>query len=90
MTCLAGSAGYERYREAVDMAVELSRADLGTGPAQGALASAGIEVRRAAVADAQAIGQWRSGAVIRPDGRRPDRTGLLALPEGGVTWRPGL
>jgi mycothiol synthase len=58
MTCLAASAGYERYRDAVDMAVDLSRADLGTGPAEEALAGAGITVRRAEVTEAQPIGQW--------------------------------
>jgi mycothiol synthase len=58
MTCLAERAGYEKYRDAVDMAVRLSDADLDTGPAEQRLAAAGIEIRRASAAEAGPIVDW--------------------------------
>jgi predicted N-acetyltransferase YhbS len=58
MTCLAERAGYEKYRDAVDMAVGLRSAGLDTGPAEERLAAAGIEVRRAAAAEAGPIVDW--------------------------------
>jgi beta-N-acetylhexosaminidase len=58
MTCLAERAGYEKYRDAVDMAVSLGGADLATAPAEEELAAAGIEVRRAAAAEAGRLVDW--------------------------------
>jgi mycothiol synthase len=58
MTCLAASAGYQRYRDAVDLAVDLSTADLGTDAAAARLADAGIAVRRAAAPEAGPVAQW--------------------------------
>jgi len=58
MTCLAASAGYERYGDAVDMAVDLQTADLGTGAAEERLAAAGLTVRRPAAAEAAPITDW--------------------------------
>jgi mycothiol synthase len=73
MTCLAERAGYERYREAVDMAVDLTAggltggglttrglkaADLDVQADERRLGSAGITVRRAAVAESAPIIDW--------------------------------
>ena len=58
MTCLAERAGYEKYHDAVDMAVSLGGADLATGPAEEGLAAAGIEVRRAGAAEAGRLVDW--------------------------------
>ena len=58
MTCLAERAGYEKYRDAVDMAVSLRAADLDTRPAEERLAAAGIAVRRAAATEAGPIVDW--------------------------------
>jgi len=58
MTCLAERAGYEKYQDAVDMAVGLDGADLDTRSAEERLAAAGIEVRRATVAEAGPIAEW--------------------------------
>jgi mycothiol synthase len=56
MTCLASRAGYERYRDAVDMAVDLETADLSR--AEEPLAAEGIEVRRAAGTETGPIVDW--------------------------------
>jgi mycothiol synthase len=58
MTCLAGRAGYEKYRDAVDMAVSLRGADLDTGAAEERLGAAGIEVRRVAATEAGLVVGW--------------------------------
>jgi hypothetical protein len=58
MTCLAERAGYEKFRDAVDMAVSLSDADLDTGPDEERLATTGITVRRAEPAEAGPITDW--------------------------------
>jgi mycothiol synthase len=58
MTCLAEAAGYERYREAVDMAVDLRAADLDVSGEERRLAEAGVAVRRAARAEAGLVVDW--------------------------------
>lgn len=58
MTCLAERAGYEQRAEAVDMAVDLGRAELDTGPDESRLAAEGIEVRRASRGEANAVVAW--------------------------------
>jgi mycothiol synthase len=58
MTCLAEAAGYERYREAVDMAVDLQAADLDVSDEERRLAGAGVAVRRAARAEAGLVVDW--------------------------------
>jgi mycothiol synthase len=58
MTCLAERAGYEKYRDSIDMTVDLGGIDRGLGAAEGRLAAAGIEVRRAAAAEAGPIVAW--------------------------------
>jgi beta-N-acetylhexosaminidase len=58
MTCLAERAGYEKYHDAVDMAVSLGGAGLASAVAEERLAAAGIEVRRAAAAEAGRLVDW--------------------------------
>lgn len=58
MICLAERAGYVQRAEAVDMAVDLGRADLDTGPEESRLAAEGIEVRRASRGEANAVVAW--------------------------------
>jgi mycothiol synthase len=58
MTCLAERAGYQKYRDAVDMAVSLRGVDLDTRAAQERLGAAGIEVRRVAAAEAGLVVGW--------------------------------
>jgi mycothiol synthase len=63
MTCLADAAGYERYREAVDMAVGLTAdapgaLDLDVSGEERRLSSAGVTVRRAARAEAGLVVDW--------------------------------
>jgi mycothiol synthase len=58
MTCLAERAGYEKYQDAVDMAVSLGSAELDTGPAEERLAAVGIEVRRATPAETGPLADW--------------------------------
>ncbi len=58
MTCLAHAAGYERYRDAVDMAVDLRTADLDVSGEERRLAGAGVAVRRAARAEAGLVIDW--------------------------------
>jgi mycothiol synthase len=62
MTCLAERAGYERYREAVDMAVDPWSADLDVQADERRLALAGITVRRATSSELGPVVAWlRSG-----------------------------
>ena len=58
MTCLADSAGYERYRDAVDMAVDLRDVDLDVSIDERRLARAGVTVRRAAQAEGGLVVDW--------------------------------
>ena len=58
MVCLAERAGYQRCGEAVNMAVDLGAASLGTDDDERRLAAAGITVRRAARAEAESIAAW--------------------------------
>jgi mycothiol synthase len=58
MTCLADTAGYERYQDAVDMAVDLRAVDLDTSADERRLARAGVTVRRAARAEAGLVADW--------------------------------
>ncbi len=58
MICLAAAAGYERYREAVDMAVDLQAVELGVGDEERRLARAGVTVRRAARTEASLVVDW--------------------------------
>jgi mycothiol synthase len=58
MTCLAARAGYERYAEAVDMAVHLQATDLQCGPDTDRLAAAGVTVRRAERAESERLTAW--------------------------------
>jgi mycothiol synthase len=58
MTCLAARAGYERYAEEVDMAVNLHAADLGGGPDTDRLAAAGVTLRRAEHAESERLVEW--------------------------------
>jgi mycothiol synthase len=58
MTCLAERAGYAKFADAVDMAVSLREADLDTRSDEERLAALGIEVRRAAAAEAGSIVDW--------------------------------
>jgi mycothiol synthase len=58
MTCLAEQAGYQRYNDAVNMAVALSDAPLEVGEEERRLAAAGITIRRARPDEAGAIAGW--------------------------------
>jgi predicted N-acetyltransferase YhbS len=63
LVALAGRAGYERYAEALNMAVDLTAGLPGTDPLNTAadearLAGDGITVRRAAAAEAGPLGSW--------------------------------
>jgi predicted N-acetyltransferase YhbS len=63
MVALAGRAGYERYAEALNMAVALTAGPPGAGPLNTAadearLAAGGITVRRAAAAETGPLGDW--------------------------------
>jgi predicted N-acetyltransferase YhbS len=58
MTCLAARTGYERYAEAVDMAVQLGVADLECGPDIERLAAAGVTIRRAERAESERLLEW--------------------------------
>jgi mycothiol synthase len=58
MICLAVRAGYERYADAADMAVDLSTADLRTEPGEARLAMAGITLRRAVQAESGRLAGW--------------------------------
>ncbi len=58
MTCLAARAGYERYAEAVDMAVELRATDLDCRPDTTRLADAGVTVRRAEGTESERLVTW--------------------------------
>jgi mycothiol synthase len=58
MTCLAERAGYERFLEAVDMAVDLERVDLDLRASEKALAAAGVTVRRAKGSEADRVVDW--------------------------------
>jgi mycothiol synthase len=58
MICLAERSGYQRCGEAVNMAVDLGAAPLGTDADERRLAAAGITVRRAAPAEAGNIAAW--------------------------------
>ncbi len=61
MTCLAARAGYERYAEEVDMAVQLRATDLECGPDIDRLAAAGVTVRRAERAESERLVAWLRG-----------------------------
>ncbi len=61
MICLAARAGYQRCGEAVNMAVDLGAAPLGTEADERRLAAAGIVVRRALPAEAGDISSWLRG-----------------------------
>jgi mycothiol synthase len=54
MICLAGRAGYERYADATDMAVDLSTGDL----TRGDLTAGGITLRRATRTESPALTSW--------------------------------
>jgi predicted N-acetyltransferase YhbS len=74
MVALAGRSGYERYAEALNMAVDLTAglpaADpLNTAADEARLARDGITVRRAAAAEAGPLGDW-----------------LVHGPWGGSSW----
>ena len=58
MTCLAIRAGYERFRDAIDMAVDLTTSDLDYQADEERLAALGIAVRRAASAEAGLVVSW--------------------------------
>jgi mycothiol synthase len=58
MTCLAARAGYDRYAEEVDMAVDLQGTDLECGPDADRLSAAGLTVRRAAAAESERLVAW--------------------------------
>jgi mycothiol synthase len=59
MICLAGRAGYERYADATDMAVDLTTGDLTTGDlSTGDLSTGGITLRRATRAESPALTSW--------------------------------
>jgi mycothiol synthase len=58
MICLAERSGYQRCGEAVNMAVDLGAAPLGTDADERRLAEAGITVRRAAHDEAGSIAAW--------------------------------
>lgn len=58
MTCLADAAGYERYRDAVDMAVDVRAVDLDVSGDERRLAQAGVAVRRAARPEAGLVVDW--------------------------------
>jgi mycothiol synthase len=58
MTLLAARAGYARYAEAVDMAVDLQATDLDSGPDTDRLAAAGLTVRRAAHEETERLVAW--------------------------------
>lgn len=58
MTCLAVRAGYKRYAEQVDMAVDLQATDLACGPDTDRLAAAGVTVRRAERAESERLVGW--------------------------------
>src|SRR5271154_4901749 len=73
MTCLAERAGYEKYQDAVDMAVSLDGSDLDTGPAEERLAAAGTEVRRATAAETGPIVDWLRQGPCGSSGWRVER-----------------
>jgi mycothiol synthase len=59
MICLAGRAGYERYADATDMAVDLTTGDLTTGDlTTGDLITAGVTLRRATRAESAELTGW--------------------------------
>jgi mycothiol synthase len=58
MNCLAARAGYERYAEAIDMAVSLRSADLDCQADEDRLAAAGVTVRRAVQAESERLAGW--------------------------------
>ena len=87
MTCLAERAGYEKYRDSVDMAVSLTGADLDTGPAQERLAAAGIEVRRASAAEAGPIVDWLRQGPWGTSGW-PDEVGAVLTGEPVLAGEP--
>ena len=66
MVALAGRAGYERYAEALNMAVDLTAGlpatdPLNTSADEARLAADGITVRRAAAGEAGPLGDWLAG-----------------------------
>jgi predicted N-acetyltransferase YhbS len=90
MTCLAERAGYEKYGDAVDMAVSLRGTDLDTGPARERLAAEGIEVRRAKAAEAGPIVDWLRDGPWGASGWPDEVASALARPEPGrqpAGWR---
>ena len=58
MTCLASRAGYERFADAVDLAVDLRTADLHQETELTRLSEAGITLRRADPAEAGDLAGW--------------------------------
>ncbi len=58
MHALATRSGYERYAEALNMAVDLTADPLNTTADETRLAASGITVRRAAAAEAGPLGDW--------------------------------
>jgi mycothiol synthase len=59
MICLAGRAGYERYADATDMAVDLTTGGLTTGDlSTDDLTTGGITLRRATRAESPALTSW--------------------------------
>ncbi len=58
MTCLASRAGYERYADATDMAVDLRAADLRGESELARLTAVGISLRRAAPAESPGLLSW--------------------------------
>jgi mycothiol synthase len=58
MTCLAARAGYERYAEEVDMAVDLRATDLDCARDTARLAAVGLTVRRAERAESERLVSW--------------------------------
>lgn len=61
MTCLAQRAGYEQFREGVDLAVDLWAADLDCGQDEVRLGAEGVTVRRAAHAESGLVVDWLRG-----------------------------
>jgi mycothiol synthase len=61
MNCLAGRAGFERYGEAVDMAVRLDTVNLDCQPDEDRLAADGVTVRRAEPAERERLVAWLGG-----------------------------
>jgi mycothiol synthase len=58
MTCLAVRAGYERYAEHVDMAVDLRATELEPASDTASLAAVGLTVRRAERAESERLVGW--------------------------------